>query len=76
MEGLLEATSYHDSRNPDRKTNWLELCAVTYRYGGTNHDMSPEEKQDLREKLNEAVISILDHVHRRSGTTPDDLRPA
>ena len=76
VEQLLEATSYHDSRNPDRKTNWLELYAVTYRYSGTNHEMSPAEKQDLREKLNEAVISILDHVHRRSGTAPDDLRQA
>ena len=74
VEKVLDATSYGDSRNPDRRANWLELYAVTYRYGGTTHEMSPEEKQELREKLNDAVSSILDHVHRRSGTTPDDLR--
>ncbi len=73
VDFLLDATSYADSRNPARTQNWLELYAVTYRYGGTNHIMTPEEKQDLQEKLNEAINAIVDHVHRRSGTTPDDV---
>ena len=73
VDSLLDATSYADSRNPARTQNWLELYAVTYRYSGTNHIMTPEEKQDLQEKLNEAINAIVDHVHHRSGTTPDDV---
>ena len=73
VDSLLDATSYADSRNPARTQNWLELYAVTYRYGGTNHVMTPEEKKNLQEKLNEAINATLEHIHRRSGTTANDV---
>ena len=73
VDSLLDATTYTDSRNLARTQNWLELYAVTYRYAGTNHVMTPEDKNTLQEKLNEAIKAIVDHVHWRSGTTADDV---
>ena len=73
VESLLDATSYTDSRDPTRTQNWLELYAVNYGYGGTSHVMTPDEKADLRERLNEAINAIVEHVHWRSGTAPDDV---
>ena len=73
VESLLDATSYTDSRDPNRTQNWLELYAATYRYGGTNHVMTTDEKADLRDRLNEAINAIVEYVHGRSGTTPDDV---
>ena len=54
VEALLDSTSYTDSRDPSRTHNWLELYAVTYRYAATGHVMTAGEREDLRDRLNEA----------------------
>lgn len=73
VQALLDYTSYPDDSHPGGQSNWLEKYAGIYRYRGTPHLMTPEEKLELREKVNAAVAAIVAHVLRISGASPDDL---
>ena len=73
-------TEYRDPVNPDESRDWLTHYAALYRYAGTAHRMTREEKLELHRLVNPFVAALLDHIYRLSGTDatdvyPDGLRP-
>ncbi len=66
--------------SPDDPEDWLTPYATLYRYAGTVHPMTREEKLALQSLVNPFVTALLEHIHRLSGTDatdvyPDGLRP-
>ena len=66
--------------SPDDPEDWLTPYATLYRYAGTAHRMTREEKLELHSLVNPFAAALLEHIHRLSGTDatdvyPDGLRP-
>ncbi len=64
---LFEYTYYPDSRDPEIPRDWLSNYAAVYRYGGTDHEMTAAELQELKERVNRVVESVVNHIYSRSG---------
>ncbi len=77
---LFNHTEYRKPQTPGEPVDWLTDYAALYRYAGTAHRMTREEKLELHRLVNPFVTALLEHVHRLSGTDatdvyPDGLRP-
>ena len=77
VQDLFDRTTYLDPspEDPDKTGNWLTLYAAVYRYGDSSHTMTREEQKELREKVDQALDSVVRLIHDRSGTTDDDAYP-
>ena len=65
---------------PDGPQDWLTMYAAIYRYREPDGYMSRAEKLGLYNLIKPLVETLVEHIHRLSGTTerdvyPDGLRP-
>ena len=77
---LFDYIAYSDPSYPEEIKDWLTNYAVIYRYDGTEHQITPDERVNLHDAISYLVEAILEHIHRLSGTDatavyPQGLRP-
>ena len=70
---LFDYTRYEDPQATCITLDWLTLYAAKYRYSRPSHRMNREERKELQERLNPVLNGIMERIHQRSGTSPDDL---
>jgi HEPN domain-containing protein len=75
MSELFNHIKYEDPNRPGKQCDWLTNYSVIYRYAGTSHHMNQNERLELREKVNNAVASMIERIHDKSGTTDSDVYP-
>ena len=72
---LFDYIEYSDPSYPEEIKDWLTNYAVIYRYDGTEHQITQDERVILHEAISRLVEAILRHVHRLSGTDATDVYP-
>ena len=70
---LFDYTKYEDPQALGITLDWLTLYAARYRYSRPSHRMTREERSELQERMNPVLNGIMERIHQRSGTSPDDL---
>ena len=75
MSELFNHIKYEDPNRPSKQCDWLTNYSVIYCYAGTSHHMNQNERLELREKVNNAVASMIERIHDKSGTTDSDVYP-
>ena len=73
LRRLLEYATDVDPAHPDQTVNWLTQYATWYRYHGTDHRMTDEERNTFREKITNTARALIDRAQELTGTTDDDL---
>ena len=64
---------YPSPDEPAEYRDWLTDYAARYRYAGTAHLMAIDERQELRQLVNQFVIAVVTRIHRLSGTDSSDV---
>lgn len=67
VAALFEYTYYPAPRDPAIPRDWLSNYAAIYRYGGTGHEMTAAELQELKERVNRAVAAVVNRIYALSG---------
>ncbi len=75
MTRLFDYIKYEDPMQTGEQTDWLTKYGVIYRYAGASYQMTQEERLQLRERINDAVNSVVERVHAISGTAESDVYP-
>ena len=75
MTRLFDYIKYEDPVQTGEQTDWLTKYGVIYRYAGASYQMTQEERLQLRERINDAVNSVIKRVHAISGTAESDVYP-
>lgn len=70
---LFSFIRYPSPDEPHEYRDWLTDYAARYRYAGTAHLMAIDERQELRQLVNQFVIAVVTRIHRLSGTDPSDV---
>ena len=70
---LLDYSTADDPENPGEKVNWLTHYAAWYRYHGTSHQMTDDERERFREKILLASHTFLNRAQELTGTNDGDL---
>ncbi len=70
---LFNFTQYRNPGAPDEYKDWLTDYAATYRYSGTAHNMTAEERRDLQQLMDQFVTAVVARIHRLSGTGQSDV---
>ena len=72
---LFDHIEYSDPLFPEEKKDWLTNYAVIYRYDGTEHQITHDERVDLHEAISCLAEALLEHIHHLSGTDATDVYP-
>lgn len=72
---LFDYIEYSDPSYPEEIKDWLTNYAVIYRYDGTEHQITPGERVNLHDAINDLVEAVLEHIHHLSGTDATDVYP-
>ena len=75
MTRLFDYIKYEDPMQTGEQTDWLTKYGVICRYAGASYQMTQEERRQLRERINDAVNSVIERVHAISGTAESDVYP-
>ncbi len=75
VDELMEHTSYDNPQRPGQKESWLTLYAAVYRYNEETRRMPEWERQELLTRVRDTFSTVMDHVSRESGTSPEDIFP-
>ena len=74
-QSLFEYLKYPDRNRPGEYLDWLTEYAAHYRYFRASHTMSQTDRLELQSLVNSFVESLLAHIYRLSGATPQDVYP-
>ena len=72
---LFEYIEYSDPSFPEETKDWLTNYAAIYRYDGTEHQITQDERVGLHEAITHLVEAVLEHIHHLSGTDATDVCP-
>ena len=75
VEDLMAHTSATDSPTGEINANWLSAYAGEIRYTSDPPILDRWSLEILREKINDTIVTIVEHVHLISGTSDEDLFP-
>ena len=73
---LLDYATADDPENPGEKGNWLTQYAAWYRYDGTNHQMTDDERERFREEVLLASRTFINRAQGLTGANDGDLARA
>ena len=73
LRELMEYTSYSDREEPATSINWLNMYAVTYRYGDVEYRMTPSDQQRFVTTVSRATQAFVARALELTGTAPADL---
>ena len=74
-QALFEYLKYPDPQRPGEYLDWLTEYAAHYRYFRASYAMSQTGRLELQSLVNSFVESLLAHIYRLSGATPQDVYP-
>ena len=74
-QALFEYLKYPDPQRPGEYLDWLTEYAAHYRYFRASYAMSQTGRLELQNLVNSFVESLLAHIYRLSGATPQDVYP-
>ena len=70
---LLDCATEDDPENPGEKVNWLTYYTAWYRYRGTRHQMTDDEREGFREEILLASYTFINRSQQLTGTNDGDL---
>ncbi len=74
-QSLFEYLKYPDPQRPGESLDWLTEYAAHYRYFRASYAMSQTGRLELQSLVNSLVESLVSHIYRLSGATPQDVYP-